>query len=296
MDWDKLKTFSYAAETGSLTGAAERLGLSQSAVSRQIAALEEAIGVPLFQRHARGLLLTGPGQTLLEHTREMGAIAAVAESRLKDARERPIGDLRVTAPTAFGATWLAPRLGSFVEAYPEMRLNLLLDDREYDLLKLEAECAIRLWPGEQADLVQRKLHDMQLSLYASPAYLKRMGAPETIADLDAHRLVAFEGQHYTPMRELDWALRIGRDGATPRTPGLIVNNMHAILRAVEGGAGIGTLPDYMAKGNARLVRVLPQLHPPSFGIYFLYPADLKRSRRIAAFREFLVEQMRAWAD
>src|ERR1700750_1856127 len=145
MDWDKLKTFHYAAETGSLTAAAEKLGVSQSSVSRQIAALESGMGVPLFQRHARGLLLTGPGMALREHTREMSAAAMIAESALKDARDKVMGDLRITAPVAFGATWLAPRLADFAELYPETKLQVLLDDREYDLLKLEAECAIRLW-------------------------------------------------------------------------------------------------------------------------------------------------------
>jgi DNA-binding transcriptional LysR family regulator len=123
MDWDKLKTFHFAAETGSLTAAAEKLGVSQSSVSRQIAALENEMGVPLFQRHARGLLLTGPGMALREFTREMAGAAVIAESTLKDAREKVIGDLKITAPVAFGSTWLAPRLGSFADTYPETRVQ-----------------------------------------------------------------------------------------------------------------------------------------------------------------------------
>jgi DNA-binding transcriptional LysR family regulator len=175
MDWDKLKTFHFAAETGSLTAAAEKLGVSQSSVSRQIAALESGMGVPLFQRHARGLLLTGPGMALREFTREMANAAIIAESTLKDAREKVIGDLKVTAPVAFGSTWLAPRLVHFADVYPETRLQILLDDREYDLLKLEAECAIRLWAATHADLIQRKLLEVHVSLYASPSYLAQHG-------------------------------------------------------------------------------------------------------------------------
>jgi DNA-binding transcriptional LysR family regulator len=295
MDWDKLKTFHYAAETGSLTAAADRLGISQSAVSRQIAALEDGIGVPLFQRHARGLLLTGPGKALWELTREMAATAAIAESALKDAREKVMGDLKITAPVAFGSQWLAPRLVSFADTYPELKVKLLLDDREYDLLKLEAECAVRLWAATHADLVQRKILSVHVSLYASPAYIARHGAPRAPEDLDVHRIVAYQIGSATPMRELDWAVRAGREDATPRTPLLEINNVYGMLRAVESGLGIASLPDYMASGNPNLVRVLPDLAGPSFDVYFIYPADLKRSRRIAAFRQFLIEQAQGWS-
>lgn len=294
MDWDKLKTFHFAAETGSLTAAADRLGISQSAVSRQIAALEDNIGVPLFQRHARGLLLTGPGKALWDLTREMAATAAIAESALKDAREKVMGDLKITAPVAFGSQWLAPRLVSFADSYPELKIKLLLDDREYDLLKLEAECAVRLWAATHADLVQRKILSVHVSLYASPEYIKRHGAPTTPDELDSHRIVAYQVNSATPMRELDWAIRAGREDATPRAPLLEINNVYGMLRAVESGLGIASLPDYIARNNERLVKVLPDLQGPSFDVYFIYPADLKRSRRIAAFRQFLIEQAQSW--
>lgn len=296
MDWDKLKTFHYAAETGSLTAAAEKLDVSQSSVSRQIAALESGMGVPLFQRHARGLLLTGPGMALREFTREMAGAAAIAESTLKDAREKVIGDLKITAPVAFGSTWLAPRLVDFADAYPETRVQVLLDDREYDLLKLEAECAIRLWAATHADLIQRKLLEVHVSLYASPAYLAKHGEPRVVDDLDEHRIIAYQQGIPTPMRELDWAQRAGREDSKPRPPLLEINNVYGMLRAVESGFGIASVPDYMAKGNPNLVKVLPDLPGPSFEVYFIYPSDLKRSKRIAAFRQFLIEQAAGWSD
>jgi DNA-binding transcriptional LysR family regulator len=296
MDWDKLKTFHFAAETGSLTAAAEKLGVSQSSVSRQIAALENDMGVPLFQRHARGLLLTGPGMALREFTREMAGAAVIAESTLKDAREKVIGDLKVTAPVAFGATWLSPRLVHFADSYPETRVQLLLDDREYDLLKLEAECAIRLWAATHADLIQRKLFEVHVSLYAAPDYIRRHGAPKEIDDLDNHRIIAYQAGVPTPMRELDWAQRAGREDAKPRQPLLEINNVYGMLRAVESGFGIASVPDYMARENPHLVRVLPDLPGPSFDVYFIYPSDLKRSKRIKAFRDFLVEQAASWSN
>ncbi|MET0181435.1 MAG: LysR family transcriptional regulator [Caulobacterales bacterium] len=299
MDWDKLKTFHYAAETGSLTAAADKLGVSQSSVSRQIAALETGMGVPLFQRHARGLLLTGPGMALREFTREMSSAAVIAESTLKDAREKVMGDLKVTAPIAFGSTWLAPRLAAFADSYPETRLQLLLDDREYDLLKLEAECAIRLWAATHADLIQRKILEVQISLYASPSYLAKHGEPTKVDDLDRHRIISYSASTVSAtngMREMDWAVRAGREDARPRASLLELNNVYGMLRAVESGFGIASVPDYMARGNPNLVKVLPTLKGPSFDVYFIYPSDLKRSKRIAAFRQFLIEQAADWAD
>ncbi len=254
------------------------------------------MGVPLFQRHARGLLLTGPGMALREFTREMAGAAMIAESTLKDAREKVIGDLKVTAPVAFGSTWLAPRLVNFADSYPETRLQILLDDREYDLLKLEAACAIRLWAATHADLIQRKLLEVHVSLYASPAYIKRHGAPKEVDDLDHHRIIAYQAGVPTPMRELDWAQRAGREDAKPRPPLLEINNVYGMLQAVESGFGIASVPDYMARGNQNLVKVLPDLPGPSFDVYFIYPSDLKRSKRIAAFRQFLIEQAADWTN
>lgn len=296
MDWDKLKTFHYSAELGSLTAAADKLGISQSAVSRQIAALEEQIGVPLFQRHARGLLLNGPGKALWDLTRDMAQTAASAERTLKDAREKVMGDLSVTAPIAFGSVWLAPRLVNFMDLYPELKLQLLLDDREYDLLKLEAECAVRLWAATHQDLIQRKILSVHVSLYAAPSYIERHGAPKKLEDLDNHRVVAFQAAGAsTPMRELDWAIRAGRDDDKPRAPLLEINNVYGMQRAVESGLGIASLPDYMARGNKNLVKVLPDTEGPNFDVYFIYPGDLRRSKRIVAFRDFLLQQAADWA-
>jgi DNA-binding transcriptional LysR family regulator len=132
-------------------------------------------------------------------------------------------------------------------------------------------------------------------LYASPEYIARHGAPRTPDDLDSHRIVAYQVGGATPMRELDWAIRAGREDATPRVPLLEINNVYGMLRAVESGLGIASLPDYIARNNDRLVKVLPDLVGPSFDVYFIYPADLKRSRRIAAFRQFLIEQAQGWA-
>lgn len=292
MDWDKLKSFHAAAEMGSLTAAAELLGISQSAVSRQIAALEEGLGVSLFQRHARGLVMTDAGHTLHRSTTEMSTAAKTAGSALQDQQEVAQGDLIVTAPVAFGSTWLVPRLAKFLEANPELNIDLRLDDREYDLLKLEAECAIRLWAADKADLIQRKLTTVAMSLYASPDYLAKYGVPKTAEDLDQHTIISY-GDDRSQMQEVNWAQRIGRDDRPPRSPQLRVNNVFAMLRAIAAGVGIADIPDYMAANIPGLVKVLGDLQGPSFDLYFIYPSDLRRSKRISTFRDFLTSEIAA---
>lgn len=294
MDWDKLKSFHAAAEAGSLTAAGERLGISQSAVSRQIAALEEQLGVSLFQRHARGLVLTDSGHTLHRSTIEMSTAAQGASAALRDQQDVPQGKLVVTAPVAFGSTWLVPRLGSFVDRHADMRIDLRLDDGEqYDLLKLEAECAIRLWAADKADLIQRKLATVGTSLYASPDYLRKHGMPLTPQDLDNHNIIAY-GVTNSPITAMSFAERVGRDDIRPRKAALTVNNVPAMLRAVEAGLGISDLPDYMVGSSSRLVKVLEDHRGPSFDLYFVYPSDLKRSKRVSAFRDFLTAEVEAF--
>ncbi|MEM0984954.1 MAG: LysR family transcriptional regulator [Pseudomonadota bacterium] len=294
MDWGKLKSFHSAAEAGSLTGAGEKLGISQSAVSRQIAALEEHLGVSLFQRHARGLVLTDAGHTLYTSTQDMAAAAASANSALQDQHDTPQGELVVTAPVAFGSTWLVPRLGEFIENHPDLHLDLRLDDREYDLLKLEAECAIRLWAADKADLIQRKLASVATSLYASPRYLEQYGTPQRASDLDQHRIIGYRQEEAPPqMQVMNWARQVGRDDSLPRPAAMQVNNVFAMLRAVDAGLGIADIPDYMATTLPGLVRLLPDETGPAFDLYFIYPSDLRRSKRISIFRDFLTRQAAA---
>ncbi len=290
MDWDKLKSFHAAAETGSLTAAGEHLDISQSAVSRQIAALEENLGISLFQRHARGLVLTDSGHALHKSTIEMAAAAQAGASALRDQQTTPQGDLIVTAPVAFGSTWLVPRLHKFVEKHPDLRLDLRLDDREYDLLKLEAECALRLWAADKADLIQRKLTNLSMSLYASKDYLEKHGTPTCPEDLDDHMIISY-GDERSPMQEVNWAQRVGRDDKPARQATFRVNNVFAMLRAVEAGIGIADVPNYMAATASNLVKILGDEKGPRFELYFIYPSDLRRSNRISAFRNFLTEEI-----
>src|ERR1019366_5123466 len=192
MDWDKLRVFHAVAEAGSFTHAGDTLNLSQSAVSRQISALEEALQVPLFHRHARGLILTEQGESLNRTVREVFAKLAITEALLTESKEKPAGRLKVTTTHGFGSLWLAPRLPTFLEAYPEGTVLLLLDDAELDLAMREADVAIRMHAPKQPDLIQRHLMTMQWHICASPEYLKRHGSPSFIDLAGTHPAILNE--------------------------------------------------------------------------------------------------------
>ncbi|WP_034387194.1 LysR family transcriptional regulator [Hellea balneolensis] len=293
LDWDKLKTFHAAAETGSLTAAAELLKISQSAVSRQITALEDSLDTPLFHRHARGLTLTEQGRILYNTAHDMAHKVALAQASVIDSRNKPQGTLRVSTPISLGANWLTSVLPEFIEAYPEIDVQLILEDEEHDLSTFEVDCALRPWPSTQGDVIERKLGTISQSLYASHAYLAKYGAPISAEDLDNHKIIAFGELIPTRLHSANWVLKEGRAGPA-REPVLCVNNLHGIMRATEAGIGLAGIPDYMTALSRRLVRVLPQVKGDPFDVFFVYPTELRGSVKAKVFREFLMRVTKNW--
>ncbi len=292
LDWDKLRVFHAVAEAGSFTHAGETLNLSQSAVSRQIQALEEALQVPLFHRHARGLILTEQGETLNRSVREVFAKLAMTEALLTESRERPTGRLKVTTTTGFGSVWLAPRLKRFMSMHPDVTLTVLLDDSDLDLAMREADVAIRMHPPRQPDLIQRNLATFGWRVCASAEYLKQAGIPMRAEDLDAHRMIIY-GDYRPPIESVNWLAEAGRRQGTPRRAVLEMNSLPGILAAVRNGVGIGALPDYMESELDGLVTLLPEVKSPRIEAYFVYPEELRHSKRVAVFRDFLVSELAA---
>jgi DNA-binding transcriptional LysR family regulator len=294
VDWDKLRVFHAAAEAGSFTHAGESLGLSQSAVSRQVSALEADLQVPLFHRHARGLILTEQGETLYRTVRDVVMKLDATRSRLSDSRERPRGELRVTTTVGIGTNWLTPRLGDFLELYPDIKLTVLLSDDELDLSMREADVAIRVREPVQADLIRRRLFTMHFHAYASPSYLKRFGEPKTLADLDNHRILTYGSRAQNYLGNINSLHFAGRDPKDPRPSTLTVNNISALRRAVENGVGIAVLPDYLALSDTGLVRILPQADMPENECYLVFAEELKDVARVRVFRDFLVANAQRW--
>lgn len=291
MDWDKLRIFHAVAEAGSFTHAGETLNLSQSAVSRQISALEESLRVSLFHRHARGLMLTEQGEMLFRTTREVFAKLSMAEAWLSESKEKPKGPLKITCTVAFGSIWLAPRMREFMDLYPDVTVNVILADNELDLSMREADVAIRMSPPRQPDLVQRHILTVHSHIFASPAYIKANGMPQSVADLDNHRLITYGEEAAPPTPETNWLEMVGMPAGKRRKPHLTVNNLYAIMETVTSGLGLASLPEFVAQGQDNLVQVLPEIEGPPTEAYYVYPEELRHSKRISVFRDFLLRKV-----
>lgn len=292
MDWDKLRIFHAVAEAGSFTHAGDSLNLSQSAVSRQISSLEESLGITLFHRHARGLLLTEQGELLHKTARDIFGKLSMIEGQISDSKQLPEGPLRITVVEFFGSTWLAPRLGKLRDEHPDIQLTLLLDDRILNLGMREADAAIRLYKPEQPDLIQRHLTTLRFQIAASPAYLEKHGRPKDVKDLRNHTLIGFPENVPAPFANPNWLFRLAGSDPEVQNNLVMMNSIYAIQRAVESGAGIAALPEYMVRNNPDLEVLLPEAERAGVDVYFVYPEERRNSKRIAIFRDFLLESLR----
>lgn len=296
LDWDKLRIFHAAAEAGSFTHAAQTLHMSQSAISRQVSALEQDVGVPLFQRHARGLILTEQGEILYRTTHDVLMKLENVRSRLSESREKPTGHLCVTTTFGMGSGWLVERMPEFLSLYPDIQIQLLLDDEELDLTMRHADCALRLRQPQQPDLIQRRLFTVHMHVYASAGYLADYGKPQQLEDLDNHRIISFGEPVPSYLAGLNWLETAGRVDGSVRIPALEINNVISIKKAAMRNLGIAVLPDYIINEDDRLIRLFPGLTDiPSFDTFFCYPDALKNSAKLHAFRDYIFSKARSWS-
>ncbi|MEM8580079.1 MAG: LysR family transcriptional regulator [Pseudomonadota bacterium] len=291
MDWDKLRIFHAVADAGSLTHAGDSLHLSQSAVSRQIRALEESLNTTLFHRHARGLILTEQGELLFDATSSMSKRLDAASARIRDSEEEVFGQLRVTTTIGFGSLWLAPRLSALYEKYPDLNVDLMLEERVLDLPMREADVAIRMKEPSQADLIRKKLMTIRMRLYASPSYLAQNGTPDSPSELNQHRVIC---QNSDSAQVSAGQLLVQEIFSHEVTHSLMVNNYFGVLQAVISDLGIGVLPDYLTHDFPNLVQVLPDLESNDVPVFLAYPEELRHSRRIEAFRDFVSDEVIAY--
>lgn len=290
MDWDKLRVFHTVALARNFTKAGEVLHISQSAVSRQIAALEEKLGVALFQRHARGLVLTEQGEILQRTVGEMVAKLQQTEIALTEATARPKGPFKLTVPATFGTLWLAAQMKEYIEQHPEIDVTLICEDRELDLSRREADAAIRFHPTTQPDLIQVPIIQLRNGLFASNDYLREHGLPQRINDLKHHRLIAFDSSvSEAPFPEVNWMFDL--PGMADVKPHFRVNSLIAMRTAVKQGMGIAALPEYLVHRTRRISRILPETAGPTTEAWYVYPMELRNSKRIAVFRNFVSQKI-----
>ncbi|WP_420863231.1 LysR family transcriptional regulator [Algirhabdus cladophorae] len=288
MDWDKLRIFHAVADAGSLTHAGDVLHLSQSAVSRQVRALEETLNATLFHRHARGLILTEQGELLFDATSAMIKRLDAASARIRDSEEEVFGELKVTTTIGFGSLWLAPRLPHLYEKYPDLKIDLMLEERVLDLPMREADVAIRMKEPSQADLIRKKLMTVKMRLYASPGYLEQNPTPNTLDELHRHRLIC---QNPKSTQVGAGATLVSSLLANEVPSLLTVNNYFGVLQATLHNLGIGVLPDYVTEDFPQLVRILPEIESTEVPVFLAYPEELRQSKRITAFRDFVQDEI-----
>ena len=292
MDWDRLRIFHIVAQAGSLTDAGHALNVSQSAVSRQISSLESSIGVSLFNRHARGLVLTEQGEHLFKITRIIFSHVNAIGTIISESRDGLSGGLRVATTVGIGSVWLASRLKKFMQTYPKLRLNIQLTDEDVDFTMREADVSIN-YHGALAtdDVIQKELATIRMGVYASKEYIQTHGIPKTPEDLDQHRLVAFGEVGNAPAANVSWLLRFGAKPGVLRAPYLSINNAYGMLQAVKGGIGIAILADFIASDHDDLIELFTDIQTPTMTMYFTYPSSLDGLGRIRALYEFMKAEL-----
>lgn len=288
---DGIETFVKVGELGSFSAAAKRLGWSKSAVSKQVAALEERLGAKLFHRTTRALSLTEAGAAFLERARSILAELGEAESAVASLNGELQGLLWVNAPLSFGIRHVAPAITSFLGEHKNLRLELDLTDRFVDLIEEGYDLALRIGALADSSLIARKLAPIQRLLCASPDYLARAGIPETPADLAAHSCLSYRQER----RTAPWILDNGANRVSVTVDGpLATNNGDVLLEAARAGAGIVDLPTFYTCDDLRdrrLVPVLPGWSPPKLGLYAVYAPNRHLSLKVRKFIEFFAARL-----
>ena len=294
MDWDKLKIFHAVAEAGSFTNATINLNLSQSAISRQIQALENDLKVQLFERHARGLVLTENGEYLFKSAHEVISKLKDVESNLSGGKDKLDGKLTVTTVVSFGTTWLTPRIKEFMNLNPGIEIELIFDDKELDLSTRQADVGIWMRRPKQLNYIQKKFVDFNYHIYGSNEYLEKNGYPKTLKDLNNHKFITYGKGAPSPVYNPDWVLKLGTKDGKKRKSIMKVNSVYGLLLAVQSGVGLAALPDYIVYNVPNLTKVLPSETGKPTETHFVYPSSLKNNARLTAFRNFIFSKVNEW--
>jgi len=291
--WD---SFIKVAESGSMAAAARRLDCSRAQISKQIGELEKAFGVRLFERSTRSQRLTPSGEIFLQHARR--ALAAVDETTvaMRNTGEMPSGVLRVSASITFGRIFIAPLLPRIVEAYPELRCELVLTDQLVDLAADDIDLALRLTRQPPQDAVARKLVQLRRVVCATPAYLAQHGEPRTPPDLMAHRCMDVPG----PDRAGIWQFvdRSGEEITVPVSCPFRFNHVECVLDAVLAGQGMAVLPTYLVAGmlaDGRLRSLLDAYEPMTGLGRYLYACYTPSRARVPKVSAFIAELERLFS-
>lgn len=284
LDWNQLKAFLQTAETGSLSAAARKLGLTQPTLSRQVAAIERHMGVTLFERVGKAMALTPTGQDLLEHARTMGAAAEALQLAASGRSQAVDGVVSVSATYGAAAYFLAPLVRQLREKHPSIAIEVIASDAISDLLRREADIAIRHVKPDQPDLIARWIREATAHFYASQDWVKAHGHPRRADEAArlpfvgadrAGQFLAFLRQHGLPLSEANFSC--------------YADHSLAQWSLVRHGMGIGAMADEIARDTPGIVRVLDEVPPVRFPIWLVTHRELRTSRRIRVVFEALAK-------
>ncbi len=289
----EMEAFVHVVEQGGFTDAARKLGVSKSAISKHVAALESRLAVRLLNRTTRRVSPTEIGLAYYDRAKTVLKDAAEADDMVTAMQAEPRGALRVSVPVSFGITHLAGAVLAFLEAYPEVEVHLVLDDRFVEIVAEGFDLAIRIGTLADSSLLARKLAETRMMLVASPRYVAARGTPRTVDDLTEHQLL-----HYSNLSTGNvWRLRTikGQERQIRVGGRLTANNGETLRRAAEAGLGIAMQPSFIL-GNAvsegRLVEILPDHPLETVGIHAVYPPGRFTQPKLRVFIDFLAEHFR----
>jgi DNA-binding transcriptional LysR family regulator len=283
LDWSALRDFLAVAKTGSLSRAAQTLNISQPTLSRRIAALEEQLGARLFVRTPRGLLLTDDGEAVLEGARRVETEALAIERKADASQQSLNGLVRISLTEGLGTMWLPGKLAAFHKLHPGLCVEILIDNRAVDLVRREADIAVRMFRPQQPDLIAKHVGDVVMGMYAAKSYLKLHGTPERAEDLKKHTLVGFDesmGGRNPAVQTLE--SHFERDRIIHRS-----NSFLGQLSATRSGIGLGVHDCFLADAAPELVRLMPRYFHHKLEVWLVTHPDVRRSARIRAVYDFI---------
>jgi len=287
----RLTLFADVIDNGSFSKAANRRAVNRSLVSKQIAKLEEQLGVRLLNRTTRSLSLTDAGRAIYQHACTLREQLMETDALVASLRDDVTGELRISSTTHFGRLHVLPVVEALIEDHPGLSVELRLEDRYVDIVGERYDVAIRITEPDDSSLVARKLADNPFVMVASPAYLERYGTPQTVEDLNTHRFVVYAGDN----KVMDhWRYREGSEIKTFAVNVRIkVNDGYAQMKSAQDGMGIAltaTFVSYDALKEGSLVQVLPSLSLMPFSpIYIMYPSRSHLPNKTRLFIDRLVE-------
>lgn len=284
-----MEVFVSAVELGSFTAAANAFNITPAMVSKHVTSLEKRLGATLLTRTTRRQKLTEIGRNYYDNCKRILAEITEAEAGAEAMGDKPRGSLRVSASLWFGALTLAPVIGDFLHAYPEVNVELALSDRYVDIVEEGFDVAVRIGELKDSSLIARKLAMSETAICASPDYLKRMGSPKTPADLAGHQCLGFNNTQ----SQRNWKRLQKQMGSSfGQSPRFSSDNVQALRAAAVKGIGIVMMPRELLSPDiesGRLVELLTRYIPPPRPIHAVYPKERQSSPKLTSFVDFLVD-------